>query len=264
MNRDTKRRFSFIEICLHWGNGITARQLGETFEIARQNAQATINAYRELHPNNMQYNPSRKCHEASSQFKTHYIKDKPEFYLDYLRGNHLTSRFWEDENWGDLNITDVDLSFRSYVLADTVKTVTTAIQQRQTLRIYYHSKSRTEYWCIAPNQLVYASRRYHVRAYCYDKNRYIDIVLSRILEAIPADEDWVSLEEDNDWQTFITLYFKPNPALPEQVKKTLVMDFHLQNGIYSIPTRKALQGYVLREMERVDWFNKIPLWLQHY
>jgi hypothetical protein len=262
MNRDTYRRFVYIETCLYWGIGVTARQLGSTFQIARQNAQASIDAYRQLHPGNMAYNRSRKRHEAIGSFIPKYIKQDPLRYLNYLRGNSLANMFWEDEEWGGLPVQDVDTLFRPYMESETVRKVVTAIQIRQALYLEYHAKEGVRYLTIAPNHLAYASRRYHLRAYCYEWNKFIDLVLSRILSAEFYDKDWVSSEEDAEWNREIELQFIPNPELPETLKKTLLLDFRLAEGVYTISVRKALSAYVLREMERLDWKHKIPLWIK--
>jgi hypothetical protein len=262
MNRDTYRRFAYIENCLYWGDGVTASQLGDTFQIARQNAQASIEAYRQLHPGNMVYNRSRKRHEATDSFIPKYIKQEPLRYLNYLRGNSLANMFWEDEDWGGLTVHDVDTLFRPCLERETVRKVVTAIQTRQALYLEYHAKADIRYLTIAPNHLTYASRRYHLRAYCYEWNKFIDLVLSRILSAEFSDEDWVSSEEDAEWNREIELQFIPNPELPEILKKTLLLDFRLDKGVYTILVRKALMAYVLREMERLDWKYKIPLWIR--
>ena len=262
MNRDTKRRFSYIETCLYWGNGVTANQLGETFQIARQNAQASIAAYRSLHPGNIVYSPSNKRHEASSHFIPQYIRQEPSRYLNYLRGNSLASRYWEDEEWGGLQVADVDTLFRPYLERDSVSKVVTAIQTRQALRLEYHAKEGIRHLTIAPNHLAYASRRYHVRAYCYEWNKFIDLVLSRILSAEFSAEDWVSSAEDDDWNREIELQFIPNPELPDSVKETLLLDFHLIEYVYTISVRKALSAYILREMEQLNWKYNIPLWIK--
>jgi hypothetical protein len=261
MNRDTYRRFAYIETCLYWSGGITARQLGDTFHIARQNAQASIEAYRRLHPDNMFYNRSRKRHEATGSFIPKYIDEEPRRYLNYLRGNSLANMFWEDEEWGGLPVHDVDTLFRPYLEREIVRKVVTAIQSRQALSLVYHAKTGVQHLTIAPNHLAYASRRYHLRAYCYEWNKFIDLVLSRILSVEFSDEDWVSSEEDADWHHEIELQFIPNPELPETLKKTLLLDFRLDKGVYTISARKALSAYVLREMERLDWKYKIPLWI---
>jgi hypothetical protein len=262
MNRDTYRRFTYIENCLYWGDGVTASQLGDTFQIARQNAQASIEAYRQLHPGNMAYNRSRKRHEATVSFIPNYIKQEPLRYLNYLRGNSLANMFWEDEDWGGLSVHDVDTLFRPYLERETVRKVVTAIQTQQALYLEYHAKAGIQYLTIAPNHLVYASRRYHIRAYCYEKNKFIDLVLSRILSAEFSNEDWVSSEEDANWHHEIELQFIPNPELPETLQRTLLLDLGLNKGIYPISVRKALMAYVLREMERLDWQYKIPLWIR--
>ncbi|MEN8128898.1 MAG: WYL domain-containing protein [Pseudomonadota bacterium] len=240
---------------------MTARQLGETFDIARQNAHASIDAYRNLHPKNLTYNPSRKRHEVTEIFKPHYINLEPRRYLNYLRGNSLANQYWEDEEWSKLPIHDMDTSFRTYLETATVRKVVSAIQAQQALHLYYHAKAGTQHLTIAPNQLVYAGRRYHVRAYCYDWNKYIDLVLSRILEVEFSAEDWVSSEEDKEWNAYIELRFIPNPELPESLKKTLLLDFRLKDDIYIIRARQALSIYVIREMERLDWRRKLPLWI---
>jgi hypothetical protein len=260
MNRDIYRRFAYIETCLYWGDGITASQLGNTFQIARQNAQASIDAYRQLHPGNMAYNRSRKRHEATDSFIPKYIKQEPLRYLNYLRGNSLANRFWEDEDWGGLPVHDVDTLFRPYLERETVRKVVTAIQSRQALSLAYHAKAGIQHITIAANHLAYANRRYHVRAYCYEWNKFIDLVLSRILSVELSDEDWVSSEEDTEWNREIQLRFIPNPELPDILKKTLLLDFRLDEGIYIISVRKALSAYVLREMERLDWKYNVPLW----
>ncbi|EIJ32867.1 WYL domain-containing protein [Thiothrix nivea] len=264
LKRDSYRRFAYIEACLYWGEGITAGQLGKTFGIARQNAQASIEAYRQQHPDSMVYNPSTKRHEIASGFQPHYISQDPLRYLDYLRGNSLTNHFWEDEEWGHLTVTDVDNLFKPHLEGAIISRVVTAIREHKTLEIYYHAKlGGFESLTISPNQLVYASGRYHARAYCHERNRFIDLVLSRILEAEAATEDWVSSEEDAEWNTVEALHFIPNPALPENLKRTLLLDHRLEQGVYTLTkVRVALRGYALREMERVDWKHKIPLWIR--
>lgn len=87
------------------------------------------------------------------------------------------------------------------------------------------------------------------------------MVLSRIISAQFSDENW-SPFDDKDWNTYTQLSFIPNPELPTTLKETLRLDFNLETGVYTISVRKALCAYVLREMERLDWKYKIPLWIR--
>lgn len=263
LKREIYRRFVYLETCLYWGQGVTASGLGEAFGIARQNAQASIAAYRNRHPDNMTYNPSSKRHEASTTFQPHYISQEPLRYLDYLRGNTLSNHFWEDEDWGHLPVEDVDYLFKPHIDKEIARKVVSAIQNEQTLALYYHAKAvGHETLTISPSHLVYASGRYHIRAYCFEHNRFIDLVLSRMIGAEYSYEDWISSAEDQEWNTYVELAFIPNPELPQALKETLLLDYRLDDGVYNIKVRQALSAYVLREMERLDWKYGIPLWLQ--
>lgn len=268
MNRDTSRRFAYIETCLYWGEGINASKLAKTFEITRQNAQKCLDAYRYSHAEQMYYSASLKHHIATDSFKPHYISAQPEYYLDYLRGNQLTAYYWQDEEWGGLPVYDVDRLFKTHLDNNLVKQVLSAIAAKQTLCLTYHSKAQMQNLTISPNRLVYASRRYHVRSYCHDWKKYIDIVLSRIFDLQLGHEDWVSDQADQAWHKSVTLNFIPNPALPEQARQTLLIDHRskltqdAEHTLLTINTSGALEGYVLREMERVDWKYKVCLWVK--
>lgn len=263
MKRETYRRFAYIETCLHWEGGVTARKLGDTFDIARQNAHKVIDAYRELHPENIRYNASHKCHEITENFVAKYINLKAGRYLDYLRGNSLANRYWMDEEWSALLVHDVDALYRPYLDANIVSKLVSAIQNQSALELDYQAKAGHQYFTVAPNQLVYANRRYHLRAYCYDWDKFIDLVPSRVLGVKPSDEDWVSSDEDKEWNAYVDLKFIPNADLPESLRETLLLDFRLEDDeVYTIKTRKALEHYVLREMEQLDWNHHIPLWSQ--
>ncbi|MEZ5479777.1 MAG: WYL domain-containing protein [Thiolinea sp.] len=156
----------------------------------------------------------------------------------------------------------MDALFRPHLETGVIRTVVSAIQEQQCLQLYYHAKAGGyENLSIAPNQLVYADGRYHVRAYCFEHNKFIDLVLSRMLEVELSHEDWVSSAEDQEWYTYVELRFRPNPTLPEALKNTLLLDFRLENGVYSVSVRKALQLYVVRNMTRPDWQHHLPLWL---
>lgn len=268
MNRDTSRRFAYIETCLYWGGGINTSQIVEAFQITRQNAQKCLDAYRTLHSDQMSYDASLKRHIASHDFKPQYINIQPEFYLDYMRGNQLAAYYWLEDEWGGVGVIDVDRLFRTYLDSQLVRQMLSAITKRQTLIIDYHSKSKLQRITISPNRLVYASRRYHVRSYCHNWGKYIDIVLSRVFEFRLGTEDWVDGLADHEWNSLLVLQFTPNPELPSHVRQTLLIDHRSKvlNAAHSkeilvIPTSEALKGYVMREMERVDWKYNVKLWL---
>ena len=261
MKHDLQRRFAFIETCIYWGMGLTATHLGKVFGIARQNAQKNIKDYQTDYPGQMKYNGSLKCHEATEAFKPQLIRDNPDAYLDYLRGNHLVSRFWSENDWSELTVYDVDEKTRPYLDRNCVRIVISALQHKKVVRIRYHSKQLTQYLTISPNNLVYASQRYHIRAYCHESFHYIDLVLSRILEAELTKEDWVSEHEDKDWNTPIRLKFLPNQRLSSQTFNTLLQDHLITDGFYLVHTNLALAYYIKQNLLNKHDENREPLWI---
>ena len=65
MKFDTLIRFAYIETQLFWGDGLSAGELAKFFDSTRQTAQAVINAYRQQHPDQMEYDGSLKRHVAT-------------------------------------------------------------------------------------------------------------------------------------------------------------------------------------------------------
>ena len=262
MKHDIQRRYAFIETCIYWGMGLTATHLGKVFGIARQNAQKNIKDYKTSYPGQMIYDASAKCHKPSDGFEPQLIKDQPDLYLDYLRGNHMVARFWSENDWSELTVYDIDKKTRPYLSRDNVRIVISGLEAQKAVRIHYHSKNLTQDLIVSPNHLVYASQRYHIRAYCHDSFHFIDLSLSRILEAELIEDDWVSGDEDTDWNTPVILEFIPNTELPIQVLNTLRQDYLLDQGErYTVHTNLALAYYIKQNL-----LNKIssrgePLWL---
>jgi hypothetical protein len=243
-------RFEFIETRLLWGKGLTAKDLTEAFEITRQSAQRTLDEYRQRHPRQMQYDARQKCHVPDSSFEPQYIRKAPLKFLDYLRGQNLVGFYREQRSWTDIEITDVDRHLRPELPLEPIQNVISALLQQQAVHIDYQSKTMdsAKSRSISPNHLIFADGRYHVRAYCHFRERFLDFVLSRILRAETTDEEWVSSAADENWNTFVEIRFYPNPDLPSEVKKAILKNYETEDsGHWIIRCRKALAHYIKRK-----------------
>lgn len=261
-----QNRFEYIETQLFWGDGLTARSLKETFDISRQAAQKVIDDYRKAFPGQMEYNASRRCHEASESFKPVFIKPDSLLFLDYLRGQTLAGYYREEHEWSDLEVIDINRHLRPKLLLKPIKTVISAVHRKQVVIIDYHQKDlepdTTTTRLISPHHIVFADNRYHVRAYCHDKHYYLDFVLSRIVYAEMTTEEWVSSKGDKDWNEWIELHFIPNPELPGSVQEAIIRNYETpKSGIRIIRCRKALALYIERKLLSKDYKYKISLWI---
>ncbi|ADE15983.1 transcriptional regulator [Nitrosococcus halophilus Nc 4] len=258
--KDDITRFAFIETCLLWGGGLTARQLADTFGIARQNAQKVITQYRQCHPENIRRVGRKQV--AGADFSPHYIRKNAEAFLDYLRGQAIISYYLSNADWGGLPFHDVDRLLRPQLRQNSVQKVLSALRTQQVVTIYYHAKSGAQERDLSPNQLIFANNRYHVRGYCHYSKAFLDFVLSRITHAEPSGIEWVSSYNDSAWNTYDELRFKPNEQLPTETQESLLHDFPVnEEGIFLVRCRRALGFYVKRELLAVDARYGISRWV---
>lgn len=262
---ETRRRFAFIETCLYWGMGVTAKYLGEVFGIARPNAQRILKSYKAIDPETIIYDAKLKKSLAGQGFEAKYISMDSRRYLDYLRGSTFADHYWEADDWVEseaIKVIDSSHYIKPNFDEVSIKNIINAIQYKKAVSVYYFSKNMTQYLLISPLHLVYASGRYHIRAFSHDTEFFLDLVLSRIRGAeFVEDVNWQSKKNDDEWDSFTDLCFLPNPELPQQVIEAIHHDYSLVDGIYKIQrVRRALALYVEREMLRVDFQYSIPLW----
>lgn len=256
-------RFAFIETRLLWGGGLTARQLADAFGLARQNAQKVISQYRQRHPENIRRVGRKQV--ASSVFTPYYIRSGARNFLDYLRGQSMLAYYLDIPDWIDMPFHDVDHLLRGRLHNSIMHEMLAALREKRVVTLYYHAKTGARMRDFSPNQLIFASNRYHIRGFCHLTLRYLDFVLSRITHAEPADREWVSSDDDREWNSFDILLFRPNPELPEEAINALRLDFALgldDNDSFQVKCRRALKGYVKRAMLVPDSVFEKPRWIQ--
>jgi hypothetical protein len=265
--RHFRERFEFIETKLFWGNGLTAGELGETFDISRPAAQKVIDDYKKAFPGQMVYNPHLKRHTPEEGFEPVLIRKDPLYFLDYLRGQSLTGLYREEPEWSDIVVTDVDRLLRPKLVLEMVKPIFYGLLHKKVVIIDYRKKNLNEgektVRSISPNHLVFADDRYHLRAYCHHKDNYLDFVLTRIAYSeISGSEEWVSSYGDKEWNEYIELSFKPNPDLPQGMQESVLTNYDFKkSGIRKIKCRKSLSFYIKNKLLAEDMKYKIPLWI---
>lgn len=260
------KRFEYIETKLLWGEGMTISELSETFGISRQAGQSIVNQYRQCHPDQMIYDPKLKRHFATKTFVPKYVKDDAKSFLDYLRGQTLSQYYKVEEDWSDIEVTDVNGHLQPPVRTPLTRILFTALRREKSLQIHYLKKEETSdetiLRVISPNHLVFANNRYHLRAYCHFRKAYRDFVLSNILTADFSGDEWRSSREDIEWNTFETIKLIPNPELPKETQHALLQRFEVKEGFRKIICRKAIAYYIEQSPLLLDPISKKPLWIK--
>jgi hypothetical protein len=218
--------------------------------------------YRQRHPENIRHCQKLKRQVATEDFTPHYINPDPGAFLDYRRAQAMVDYFKDGGDDEDFPFLDVDRLLRPTLHRNPVQTVMTGLRQQQVVTIYYHAKSGARMREISPNALVFASNRYHLRAYCHLSDQHLDFVVSRITYADLSETEWVSDRDDSEWHTWLQFVFRPNPDLPEEVIDALCLDHGIVGReAWKIRCRQALALYVKRELLATDDKHRVPLWV---
>jgi len=86
-----------------------------------------------------------------------------------------------------------------------------------------------------------------VRAYCEKNREYRDFVLSRFRgEPDLMDESEHTREQDEAWNTPVTVLIEPDARLSPAQKAIIEVDFGMADGQLPVETRGALVQYVLQ------------------
>ncbi|MBF0240750.1 MAG: WYL domain-containing protein, partial [SAR324 cluster bacterium] len=212
----------------------------------------------------IRYHPSQRLQKSAPAFEPNLIRLESDLFLDHLRGQNLMKFYQQTGEWDDLPFIDVDRLIRVRPDEDVVRELVQALKGKQVLRICYQSKHDEETRDISPHHLVFADHRYHVRAFCHVRQKYRDFVLTRILDVQQNSKlEWISAEQDEDWNQKVVLCFRPNPELPLSAQQAMTDDFRLKaDGILKVETNAALAYYVRRELQKQDSEYNISRWME--
>jgi predicted DNA-binding transcriptional regulator YafY len=249
---DLALRYRLIETVAWWEGRLTTGHLIQSFGISRQQASKDINTYINDHaPENLTYDKKAKGYVPSESFEPRFIDDSASAYLHLLNQTHSRAPHVEGLAlaYAHTKVLEVpDRSIRAQVLRPLLK----ACRDNEVIEVEYVSLANPspEVRLIAPHTLIYTGMRWHVRAYCEKNRKYRDFVLSR-LRGEPSYERKTEnlIEEDEDWNTEVSVIIEPDSRLKPDQKAIIETDFGMQNGVLEISTRRALVKYVLQRFQ---------------
>lgn len=263
MKSDTMMRFAFIETRVYWGGGLTAQQLATAFGLSRPHAQTVIDEYCRLHPHSLRFDPKRRRQIAGPGFEPHYIRAAPALFLDYVRGQTLTTYYLENADWVDTPFEDVERLLTPRLQRRPLQAALQGLHEQKAVILHYRAKTGSSLREVSPHHLVFANNRYHLRVFCHITGHFLDFVLSRILHSELSTTPWVSSRDDHEWNKIVTLIFQLNTQLSPEAQDALRCDFMLDDrDSLSIRCRQALALYVRRHMLAMDEQLQMPRWIE--
>jgi len=266
VNQTQRERLSHIDFRVCFLGDINRSDLVARFGIKPAAATRDLATYRELAPDNLDYDTKAKTYRYSACFKP---------LFDYAPNQVLAvlSQGFDGGGGGQLQpmLACESPARLNKPLLPVLAELTRAIHQGGVVCINYHSiengPSQRE---IVPYVLVDNGLRWHVRAYCRKREAFVDFVLTRIARAKITDsqpQPRERVEADKQWTRKIELELVPHPKRP--YPDTIALDYAMANGMLKLTLRAAVAGYVLRkwnvdctEDHRLEG-NEYHLWLKN-
>lgn len=248
----TESRLQFIEFKLYWEGRINRGDLISYFGISIPQASIDLKRYMEVAPDNLEYDKQRKAYFATDSFQPKLTKPSSRDYLVQLEMLKAEQELSFSQQSFISSPPDFDVvPFPNRVIEPALlHKVIKAIRERKAIYIRYQSMNRpepTDRW-ITPHAIGSDGFRWHIRAYCHERNQFIDFVFGRILELSDTKESDINPANDKEWNTMIELTIAPYQGLDVGKKVGIEADYGMQDGIVKLVVRKALAGYLKKTL----------------
>lgn len=249
-----RQQFRVIEIIAQWEGRVNGQHLQRVFNTSSSTTSAKLfRQYNEAAPGNLQLSPSRRGYVITTDFKPRFSAGLVDEYLALLNSHPMLNPQLCQTEGSAGNIEMIRMPNRA-VTPDVLGAVIQAIQDRTRLEIIYHSKSRPEGVArlITPHALVYSGMRWHTRVWCEERQKFIDMVLTRMRLGAPDNGPALpqsAPELDDDWNVMMAIRITPNPKLSAAQQALVRMDYGLPpDQPLVITARRALVHYQLLAM----------------
>lgn len=242
LNHAQRERLAYIDFRLYFMGEIGRPDLAGRFGVAPAGATRDLALYREIAPQNIEFDGSSKTYRIGRGF-TPIFEHAPQRVL-----SALSLGFGDGVNDDSQPLLPCESpAVLSSPQMEVLAPVCRAIHAKRPVAIRYHSMSKGESErVIVPFALVNTGLRWHVRAFDRKTEEFRDFVITRIEAPKLLDEEATANERpDNDiqWTRIVELDLVPHPRLssPEIIR----MDYGMQDGSKRMRVRAAVAGYML-------------------
>lgn len=238
-----RERLAFLEMRAYFTGELRRADIEARFGVKPAAASRDLSSYREIAPDNLDYDVASRCYRPSASFA-------PVF--EFAAERVLT---WLLQGFGD----GLDLKLRQVAPCEgpgqlvkpdleVLATITRALVAKKAVRVNYLSLSsgskRRE---LVPVALADNGLRWHVRAFDRESERFGDFVVTRLAKAQEIDGEVHEREllgADEQWARIVDLELVPHPGIAWP--KAVEADYGMTDGVLRIKSRAALAGYFLR------------------
>ena len=242
LSHGQRERLAYIDFRLYFFGEIGRPDLSGRFGVAPAGATRDLALYREIAPQNIEFDGSNKIYRIGKDFAPLFEHASQRVLSALALG------FGDGVNGESHTLLSCESpAVLSSPKMDVLAPICRAIYAKCPVAIRYHSMSSGETErVIVPFALVDTGLRWHVRAFDRKSGEFRDFVITRIEGPTLLDEEPKANERpDNDiqWTRIVELDFVPHPRLsrPEIIR----MDYGMTDGSIRMRVRAAVAGYML-------------------
>lgn len=242
------QRYWMLELLVFWEGQINTKPLMNVLGLIRQSVSQLLKQYQESFPESLKYDSTLKTYRITEHFQSHYINQTVDEYFAWLHFGNIPTFSEELTQQTQYRIDPLP----RYVSPEVMRPLLKAVKHQTAVDCEYLSVSSSDPQgrLLYPHSFVKTANRWYVRAYCALRGQYLDFVLSRF-QSIDYDGEQSSHTQDQDelWNTYITLIFAPDSRLTDKQKRVLENDYGMIDGQHQITIRAALVKYTLDDLQ---------------
>jgi hypothetical protein len=243
-------RLQFIDWRLLWDGRLNRADLTAFFGVSVPQASLDIAAYQALAPEAMRYDRSAKVYVAAEGLRPVFATSDSVHFLNELLAIHTGLTGAEQSFIGWQPPVGLVPSPTRVVPTQTLVALLGAIRGGTALRVMYQSMSSdgASERTITPHALGHDGWRWHVRAWCSKRQRFLDFVIGRVLQVLGSAKAQARGEDDHEWSTLVDIVIVPNPQLSAGAAKAIELDYGMTGGQARLQCRQALLYYALKRL----------------
>jgi hypothetical protein len=241
----TQHRLDELERVITWEGELTNQRIRELLGVTSVHASRLLGDLKrrlgERASRASAYAPLRMLHKA----RKGHARRSPDEYMFLLQSLAGVSKGLAVEVVSDARL---DLSV---VAPETFATVYQAISKGLAIWMRYRSMNSPEGTerIVFPHALVRAPRRWHMRAWCVEKQEFRDFNLGRIADTKLRDEAATrGRSEDVGWNTQVQLHVVPHPALTPAQSKMIADEYFPGAAAMRLAARACVAPYIVQDL----------------
>lgn len=239
-----KQRLAYIDFKLLFVGHVTRAEVVNYFGQGLSSASRDITMYKELRPDNMEYDPRDKRYYQAVKFIPLVEHDAKKTLAK------LTNQISD----GMDAVSDIDFPVDAPSHLNTpdifivARLIQATVNKKAVSIIYTSLSSGSVAREIVPHSVIDSGLRWHVRAFDRKSSSFRDFVITRISKATLIDNEPNEGEDkldDHQWMRIMPLTIVPHPTNVEH-PTAIELDYSMKDGMLETNIRAAMAGYLLR------------------